>query len=63
VRVLQQPGTAGKTPALMGLILVLCFIAFGLTDAMFWLMTPKMYFIMFTCVLIGLCLAQKETHD
>jgi O-antigen ligase len=63
VRVLQQPGPSRSAPALMGLVLVLCFLAFGLTDVMFWLMTPKMFYIMFTSVLIGLCLAQKENHD
>jgi O-antigen ligase len=51
-------GVAQRTvPALAGLLLVICFIGFGLTDVMFWLMIPKVFYAMMVCVLTGFCLA------
>lgn len=44
-------------PALAGLLLVICFIGFGLTDVMFWLMIPKSFYAMMVCALTGFCLA------
>lgn len=49
--------------ALAGLMLVLSFIGFGLTDVMFWLMMPKQFYVMMVCVLAGFCLACKDEHD
>lgn len=69
VRVLRHSEAAGpvpdaaQTPALMGLVLVMCFIAFGLTDVMFWLMMPKVFYVMMISVLTGYCMAAKELHD
>ena len=42
---------------LAGLALVVCFIGFGLTDVMFWLMIPKVFYATLVCVIIGFCLA------
>lgn len=51
-------GAAQRTvPALAGLLLVICFIGFGLTDVMFWLMIPKSFYAMMVCALTGFCLA------
>jgi O-antigen ligase len=63
VRILQQPANPHHITALMGLVLVLCFIAFSLTDVMFWLMIPKVFYVMMTSVLIGFCLTAQERHD
>lgn len=69
VRVLRRSEAAGpaqsgvQTPALMGLVLVMCFIAFGLTDVMFWLMMPKVFYVMMISILTGFCMAAKELHD
>lgn len=48
---------ANSAPALAGLLLVICFIGFGLTDVMFWLMIPKSFYAMMVCALTGFCLA------
>jgi O-antigen ligase len=51
-------GSAARSaPALAGLLLVICFIGFGLTDVMFWLMIPKSFYAMMLCALTGFCLA------
>ena len=42
---------------LAGLALVICYIGFGLTDVMFWLMIPKVFYATLVCALIGFCLA------
>ncbi|WP_083941293.1 glycosyltransferase family 9 protein [Pseudoduganella violaceinigra] len=47
----------GQRPlALAGLVMVLCFIGFGLTDVMFWLMAPKLFYVTMACSLAGMCL-------
>jgi O-antigen ligase len=63
IRILRQAPSSAQNPALMGLVLVLCFIGFGLTDVMFWLMRPKVFYIMMICTLVGFCLVEKESHD
>ena len=45
-----------RPPAMAGLIIVISFIAFGLTDVMFWLMMTKVFYVMMVCVFIGFCL-------
>lgn len=60
VKILRQKNDPRHMCALMGLVLVLCFIAFGLTDVMFWLMIPKVFYVMMTSVLIGFCLVTQE---
>ena len=63
IRILRQAPSSAQNPALMGLVLVLCFIGFGLTDVMFWLMMPKVFYIMMISTLVGFCLVEKEMHD
>lgn len=63
LRVLKQPDSPQRAAALAGVVLVLCFIGFSLTDVMFWLMIPKVFYVMMVCVLIGFCLTARELHD
>lgn len=52
----------GQHPlALAGVVLVAAFIGFGLTDVMFWLMMPKVFYVMMVCSLIGMCLAVRHS--
>jgi O-antigen ligase len=67
VAVLERPAADGvvcpKPAAVAGLLLVLSFIAFGLTDVMFWLMAPTVFYAVMVCVLIGFCIAQQDAND
>ena len=54
--VLRKADSASGAAALAGVILITCFIGFGLTDVMFWLMAPKVFYGMIVCALIGFCL-------
>lgn len=56
IAVLRQPDHPQRSPALAGLILVVCFIGFGLTDVMFWLMATKVFYAMLVGALLGFCL-------
>lgn len=58
LRVLNHPGAdpERRAAALAGLALVVCFIGFGQTDVMFWLMMPKVFYSMMVCVLAAFCL-------
>lgn len=58
-RMLRHGPPAAAPPALAGLLLVVCFIGFGLTDVMFWLMMTTAFYAAFICVLAGFCLAAK----
>ncbi len=57
LRRLRNPLCPRRSEALAGLLLVLCFFDFGLTDTMFWLMMPKIFYSMMVCTLIGFCLS------
>ncbi|WP_342116686.1 glycosyltransferase family 9 protein [Pseudoduganella sp. OTU4001] len=47
----------GQRPlALAGMVMVLSFAGFGLTDVMFWLMAPKLFYVTMACSLAGICL-------
>jgi O-antigen ligase len=61
--VLKDPHGGHETAALTGMTLVLCFIGFSLTDVMFWLMIPKVFYVMMVCTLVGFCLTTRELHD
>lgn len=65
--VLERPAPDGTQPcpkpvAVAGLLLVLSFIAFGLTDVMFWLMAPTVFYAVMVCVLVGFCIAQQDVY-
>lgn len=58
-RMLHGGPPAAAAPALAGMLLVICFVAFGLTDVMFWLMMTKVFYATMVCVLAGFCLAAQ----
>ena len=58
--VLKNGDSARRAVALAGVLLVCCFIGFGLTDVMFWLMAPKTFYGTIVCALIGLCLPPRK---
>ncbi|SDF93681.1 MULTISPECIES: glycosyltransferase family 9 protein [unclassified Duganella] len=57
---LRRPDQGQHSLALAGVVLVVAFIGFGLTEAMFWLMMPKVFYVMMLCSLIGMCLAVRH---
>lgn len=59
LRTLRHGPPAAAAPALAGVLLVICFIAFGLTDVMFWLMLTQAFYAAMVCILAGFCLAAK----
>jgi ADP-heptose:LPS heptosyltransferase/O-antigen ligase len=59
LRQLRLPESGQRPLAMAGLVVVLSFIGFGLTDVMFWLMMPKVFYVMMVCSLIGMCLATQ----
>jgi ADP-heptose:LPS heptosyltransferase/O-antigen ligase len=61
VRLLRAPERGQRPLALAGLIVVLSFIGFGLTDVMFWLMAPKIFYITMIGALAALCLRAQES--
>ena len=58
---LRRPDQGQHPLALAGLVVVVSFIAFGLTDVMFWLMMTKVFYVMMVSSLIGMCLATQYT--
>ncbi len=56
ISVLKSRDDTRRAAALCGVTLVLCYIGFGLTDVMFWLMIPKAFYGMMVCALAGFCL-------
>jgi ADP-heptose:LPS heptosyltransferase/O-antigen ligase len=61
-RMLRAPEKGQRPLALAGLIVVLSFIGFGLTDVMFWLMAPKIFYITMIGALAALCLRAQEAE-
>jgi ADP-heptose:LPS heptosyltransferase/O-antigen ligase len=61
-RLLRAPERGQRPLALAGLIVVLSFIGFGLTDVMFWLMAPKIFYITMIGALAALCLRAQEAE-
>ena len=60
MRTLRNGPPAAAAPALAGLLLVICFIVFGLTDVMFWLMLTKVFYATMVAVLVGFCLVARS---
>lgn len=56
VSVLHGRRSGDPALALAGLLLVTSFIGFGLTEAMFWLMATKVFYLTMVCSLVGFCL-------
>jgi len=59
-RLLRAPEKGQRPLAMAGVLLVLSFIGFGLTDVMFWLMAPKIFYITMIGTLAALCLRAQE---
>lgn len=57
---LRRPDQGQHGLALAGMVLVVAFIGFGLTEVMFWLMMTKVFYVMMVCSLIGMCLAVRH---
>lgn len=55
--ILSTPPSPRHAPALAGVVLVVAFVGFGLTDVMFWLMATKLFYGIMVCTLTGFCLA------
>lgn len=51
-----EAGAERRAAALAGITLVVCFIGFGLTDVMFWLMMPKVFYGVMVCMLAAFSL-------
>lgn len=53
-------GAQLNAPALAGMLLVLCYFSFGLTEVIFWSMRSNMFYALMLFLLAGLCLNAKE---
>ena len=65
LKTLNRPESASKQQialALAGVLLVLSYISFGLTEVIFWSMRSSLFYALMIFLLIGLCLNAKE-HD
>ncbi|WP_229467281.1 O-antigen ligase [Massilia sp. Mn16-1_5] len=62
-RMLHHGPQAAAAPALAGMLLVILFVAFGLTDVMFWLMRTQAFYATMVCVLAGFCLAAQSASN
>lgn len=51
---------APPAPALAGMLLVLSYFSFGLTEVIFWSVLSAMFYAMMLFLLAGLCLSAKE---
>lgn len=60
---LRKDHDSTRPAALAGMVLVVSFIMFGLTDVMFWLMATKSFYVMMVCILTGYCLAGLPRTD
>ena len=47
-------------PALAGMLVVLCYFSFGLTEVIFWSLKGSMFYALMIFLLMGLCLAAKS---
>jgi O-antigen ligase len=63
VRVLRQGGDGAPqfTPALAGLLVVVSYLCFGLTEVIFWSIKGCMFYALMVFLLMGFCENAKET--
>ena len=47
-------------PALAGMLVVLCYFSFGLTEVIFWSLKGSMFYALMVFLLMGLCLVAKS---
>jgi O-antigen ligase len=62
-KVLKHSDGERAALGLAGVVLVICFFGFGLTDVMFWLMIPKVFYGLMVCAIMGFCLAMPAPAD
>lgn len=48
-------------PALAGMLMVLCYFSFGLTEVIFWSLKGSMFYALMVFLLMGFCLAVRST--
>jgi O-antigen ligase len=60
----MKSGSAGAgsqfAPALAGMLVVLCYFSFGLTEVIFWSVKGSLFYALMVFLLIGFCLNAKE---
>lgn len=49
-------------PALAGMLVVLSYFGFGLTEVIFWSLKGTMFYVLMVVLLMGFCLTAKETE-
>ncbi len=59
-RALGRAGAGESAPALAGLLLVLCYFSFGLTEVIFWSVKGSLFYALMVFLLMGFCLNTKE---
>lgn len=47
-------------PALAGMLLVICYFSFGLTEVIFWSVSSSLFYALMVFLLMGFCLIEKE---
>jgi O-antigen ligase len=60
MRQIREGGGGRNAPALAGMLLVLCYFSFGLTEVIFWSIRSNMFYAMMLFLLAGLCLNARE---
>jgi O-antigen ligase len=63
VRALRSPATLGRQQvalALAGMLVVLCYFSFGMTEVIFWSVKGSLFYALMIFMLMGLCLNAKE---
>lgn len=59
----MRGGAAGErmfAPALAGMLLVVCYFSFGLTEVIFWSVKGSLFYALMVFLLMGFCLIEKE---
>jgi O-antigen ligase len=62
LRVMKQGGTGAPqfTPALAGLLVVISYFCFGLTEVIFWSVKGAVFYALMVFLLVGFCQTAKE---
>jgi O-antigen ligase len=50
-------------PALAGMLVVLCYFSFGLTEVIFWSLKGSMFYALMVFLLMGFCLAARPARE
>ncbi len=53
-------GARTFAPALAGMLLVICYFSFGLTEVIFWSVSSSLFYALMVFLLMGFCLIEKE---